>query len=451
MKKINILMVTFLIFCHSSDVFAYEYVDPNNQSSVESARSDIYSLKDMYDELAGIEDEDDEIIYEDVNPDAYWWPIGSTETTTSSGKTFAIGDPEPTTITSTFGYRGAVIDSSGRQIAGNANHGAIDIANSSGVGVTNVIAAKDGVVVFPTEESNKCIQGDYKCQSGYGNYVIIEHSDGNYTLYAHMATDSITVKAGESVSRGQVIGKIGTTGNSTGPHLHFEVRLSENTYAARVDPLEYVDPDNPRPKGISSSTTLIDFINQFEGVGCSGLLSEEGDNYVACVGVDGVTTIGHGVVWEFHKEIFQKYGYDNVSSGTRIPKDVVDKIQLELLENNFGTPVRNGLAEAGIDDLKDYQIDALISRAYNCGPYSVLAGTSYSFIPAYLKYKGNYTKDEMNKYIDGIWLDSMSIPITSNGQRLLGLQRRRASEWIWFTTGEVDFLENFNAGQYVWN
>ncbi len=58
--------------------------------------------------------------------------------------------------------------------------------------------------------------------SGYGNYVVIDHGNGFVSLYAHL--HSIYVRAGESVARGQQIGTLGNTGNSTGPHLHFEIR-----------------------------------------------------------------------------------------------------------------------------------------------------------------------------------------------------------------------------------
>ena len=69
--------------------------------------------------------------------------------------------------------------------------------------------------------------------SGYGNYVTIYHSNGSTTLYGHMS--SIAVTAGQTVSQGQVIGYVGSTGYSTGPHLHFEVRVNGTC----VDPVQY--------------------------------------------------------------------------------------------------------------------------------------------------------------------------------------------------------------------
>lgn len=87
-------------------------------------------------------------------------------------------------------------------------------------------AAQSGIVV---EAAN---DGDY--HTGYGNYCIIDHGDGTQTLYAHAKT--VNVKPGDIVTKGQTLGEIGGTGNTTAPHLHFEVRVG----GERVNPLNYV-------------------------------------------------------------------------------------------------------------------------------------------------------------------------------------------------------------------
>ena len=75
--------------------------------------------------------------------------------------------------------------------------------------------------------------GTYK---SYGEYIVIDHQDGTMTLYAHMSPNSRTVSKGEKVVQGQVLGIVGTTGRSTGLHLHFEVRINGRC----VNPLPYL-------------------------------------------------------------------------------------------------------------------------------------------------------------------------------------------------------------------
>lgn len=81
--------------------------------------------------------------------------------------------------------------------------------------------------------------------SGYGNYVVIQHTSTEngmifYTLYGHMKEGSIMVAEGTDVVTGQVLGIMGNTGNSTGNHLHFEVRIGQNNSANAVDPYTYL-------------------------------------------------------------------------------------------------------------------------------------------------------------------------------------------------------------------
>ena len=102
------------------------------------------------------------------------------------------------------------------------NHAGIDIPAPSG---TNIYAAKSGVVIHAAKGTGS--------SWSYGNYVIVSHSDGTSTLYAHMSR--IGCKEGQTVKQGDVVGYVGTTGRSTGNHLHFEVRVN----GTRVDPVDY--------------------------------------------------------------------------------------------------------------------------------------------------------------------------------------------------------------------
>jgi murein DD-endopeptidase MepM/ murein hydrolase activator NlpD len=103
-----------------------------------------------------------------------------------------------------------------------SNHTGIDIPAPKG---TPIYAAKSGVVTTSVYGSGS--------SWSYGNYVVVSHSDGTSTLYAHMS--SRAVKEGQTVKQGTVLGYVGTTGRSTGNHLHFEVRISGN----RTDPVNY--------------------------------------------------------------------------------------------------------------------------------------------------------------------------------------------------------------------
>lgn len=114
--------------------------------------------------------------------------------------------------------RGSITTGYGRYSTRSGNHTGVDFACSGG---TPIMAAKSGKVVIST--ALKRPNGSYK---SYGEYIVISHGDGTMTLYAHMLSGSRTVTEGAQVSQGQVIGQVGSTGNSTGNHLHFEVRVN---------------------------------------------------------------------------------------------------------------------------------------------------------------------------------------------------------------------------------
>ena len=129
------------------------------------------------------------------------------------------------TITSAFGYRYHPVTGEWK------GHTGIDIG--CGFGDT-IIAAASGTVSYvccPCPGSNYT---DGSVGGGYGNYVMIDHGNGVVTLYGHCR--NIYVSQGEWVSAGQQIAEVGSTGTSTGPHLHFEVRVNGN----RVDPQAYL-------------------------------------------------------------------------------------------------------------------------------------------------------------------------------------------------------------------
>lgn len=110
-------------------------------------------------------------------------------------------------------------------------HDGIDIGVPVG---TPVYAAAAGEVVVSKYYLTGNYDGSYR--DGYGNYVMIDHGD-YYTLYGHLQYKKV-VSAGQSVSKGQLIAYTASTGNSTGPHLHFEVRKS-SSYGSAVNPMQF--------------------------------------------------------------------------------------------------------------------------------------------------------------------------------------------------------------------
>ncbi|HWR45679.1 M23 family metallopeptidase [Sporomusa sp.] len=121
--------------------------------------------------------------------------------------------PTSGAVTSGFGSRNSPWG------GGSEQHQGIDIANNMG---TPIVATADGEVVRS------------EWSEGYGNIVQIDHGNGIATIYGH--NSRIVVKVGQSVRKGQVISYLGSTGRSTGPHVHYEVRVN----GAAVDPISFM-------------------------------------------------------------------------------------------------------------------------------------------------------------------------------------------------------------------
>ena len=155
-------------------------------------------------------------------------------------------------------------------------HGGVDLAISTG---TPILAAENGIVTVAHAWLGTV-------SDGYGNYVDILHPDGNTTRYGHMS--EINVKVGQIVVKGQQIGRVGSTGRSTGPHLHFEVI----TPMGRTDPMPFIN-------GHDWNLAV-----EIEGVGGS----------VHIANADGYTTA-------IHRDYNNKLSYIESLGGTEVAKD----------------------------------------------------------------------------------------------------------------------------------
>lgn len=189
------------------------------------------ALEDTYSKYKLYDIRDYATYYQYTNNTAYWWPIGSSSETSEG---IYGGTPTSTSVTSEF--------TGNRCIQGVCKaHKGVDLGGHYGTSV--IIATRGGTV---TTANDGCASTGYygcDCGGGYGNWVMIDHGDGTSSVYAHMYQGSITVKVGDHVAQGQKIGLMGSSGSSTGAHLHFEIRIN----GSQVDPLKYISASNPRP------------------------------------------------------------------------------------------------------------------------------------------------------------------------------------------------------------
>lgn len=151
-------------------------------------------------------------------------------------------DGEEYRVTSPFGYRADPVTG-----LGNGQHKGIDLTLWKGwSALSSIGAAWDGVVT----EVRDGVEGFDTVRSA-GNRVTIDHGDGVVTKYYHMKNDSVCVSAGDHVTAGQEIGYMGSTGYSTGAHLHFQLEI----FGEPVDPLPYLLGEVPEdPAGAGEET-----------------------------------------------------------------------------------------------------------------------------------------------------------------------------------------------------
>ena len=181
-----------------------------------------------------------------VSNSDYWYPVGSESITTLNGKQYASGTPLCLTINSPYGYREAPITGEYKL------HEGVDLDDGGkGSGEVPIIASKAGIV---TNVVDGCAEKE-GASGGYGNRVFIKHEDGFVTVYAHLYKDSITVSIGDYVEQGQVIAKMGSSGYSTGTHLHFEVRDASGN---KQDPMQYISNTPELARQVSAGSSAAD-------------------------------------------------------------------------------------------------------------------------------------------------------------------------------------------------
>ncbi len=155
---------------------------------------------------------------------------GSTTTLPSGGSSFQTSDKWAWPLGTRWCYISSKFGNRNANISGWGFHGGIDIAGGNG--------ALEGAPVYATRSGTVITAVTSYDPRGYGIYVVIDHGDGYSSLYAHMSARYVST--GDKISQGQMIGRVGDTGNSRGAHLHFEIRY----YGQKQDPLKFVTNPN---------------------------------------------------------------------------------------------------------------------------------------------------------------------------------------------------------------
>ncbi len=112
---------------------------------------------------------------------------------------------------------------------GHSGAGSLDFNKGGNTAGQPIYAVEDGTVQFATDNCPSYGFIGNSCGNYYGNHVIIDHGSGFDTLYGHMLSGSVNVSNGQRVKKGDIIGYVGSSGNSSGPHLHFEIRRNNSS------------------------------------------------------------------------------------------------------------------------------------------------------------------------------------------------------------------------------
>ncbi len=159
---------------------------------------------------------------------SYSWIIGSLDAIHDDSYIYRLPYARGSSHMVSQGYNGKVTHKG-------INRYAVDFAMEIG---TKIYAARDGIVVDVKDDSNRVGYGEEFAK--YGNFVTIEHDDGTFATYYHLKRNGAYVRVGESVKRGDHIGKSGNTGYSSGPHLHFEVYKTINIKGTDSIPIKFI-------------------------------------------------------------------------------------------------------------------------------------------------------------------------------------------------------------------
>ena len=349
-----------------------------------------------------------------------WWPIGSNSARENSTG-MAVAEEAPALGKEKINRAGDHRQNSKYYGNGGNDHpfhadrlegAAVEIGANHQKGVYNVISIAKGTVIDCDNTKN---EGDTGANWGMGNYVIIEYPAGYRAYYQHLHKGSVKVSPGQVVEQGQVIAKIGNTGNTTGPHLHIDIRIN----GVVQDTTWYIDPDNPRPtsSGVEYgglSKEAYDMLASFEGG--TQYRNAAGDYIVFNNGIDDNLELTCGVAigntgsnpWRKYQDLIGSPGIGDVVS-----KENYNKI-FQIVCDEKNQYIDNALAKYNVT-LNKNQREAFFIYIYNMNNGQKNANNAMkAYREGGAEAYYNYTKSVSSSAV----------------------QRRRAAEYKLFTTGQ---------------